>query len=222
MPLTPADVHNMAFKKTSIGKRGYDEEEVDAFLDDLEQALVGLIEENHQLRGRVARGGPAADQRPSADPRMSAELDMLSAQLDRVRHDKAMAEQAAHEMRGQLEQSRTRNGAMAADDQVSRVLTMAERTADQHLGDARREANALLADARSTAQRITEEALASSEALERDARKRHQEAIADIAASRDALLQEISDLDSLERQYRAALGTHVVSQLQQLEGRAKD
>ena len=95
MPLTPADVHNMEFKKTSIGKRGYDEEEVDAFLDDLEQALVGLIEENHQLRGRVARGGPAADPRPSADPRLSAELDMLSAQLDRVRRDKATAEHAS-------------------------------------------------------------------------------------------------------------------------------
>ena len=32
MPLTPADVHNVAFKKPPIGKRGYDEEEVDAFL----------------------------------------------------------------------------------------------------------------------------------------------------------------------------------------------
>jgi DivIVA domain-containing protein len=26
MPLTPADVHNVAFKKPPIGKRGYDEE----------------------------------------------------------------------------------------------------------------------------------------------------------------------------------------------------
>ena len=33
MPLTPADIHNVAFKKPPIGKRGYDEEEVDAFLD---------------------------------------------------------------------------------------------------------------------------------------------------------------------------------------------
>jgi DivIVA domain-containing protein len=201
----------MAFKKTSIGKRGYDEEEVDAFLDDLEQSLIGLIEENHQLRGRVARGGPPAD------PRLAGELEYLSAQLDRVRHDKAAAEQAAREMRDQLEQ--TRHGAAPADDQVSRVLTMAERTADKHLGDARREANDLLADARLTAERITEEALASSEALERDARQRHQEAIASIAASRAALLQEINDLDALERQYRAALNTHVNSQLHQLEGR---
>lgn len=33
MPLTPADVHNVAFSKPPIGKRGYNEDEVDAFLD---------------------------------------------------------------------------------------------------------------------------------------------------------------------------------------------
>ena len=33
MPLTPADVHNVAFSKPPIGKRGYNEDEVDQFLD---------------------------------------------------------------------------------------------------------------------------------------------------------------------------------------------
>src|SRR5881409_1690903 len=42
MPLTPADVHNVAFKKPPIGKRGYDEEEVDAFLDEVERELARL------------------------------------------------------------------------------------------------------------------------------------------------------------------------------------
>jgi DivIVA domain-containing protein len=31
--LTPADVPNVAFSKPPIGKRGYNEDEVDAFLD---------------------------------------------------------------------------------------------------------------------------------------------------------------------------------------------
>ena len=57
MPLTPAEVHNVAFKKPPIGKRGYDEEEVDAFLDIVEVELSRLIEENNDLR---ARGGAAA------------------------------------------------------------------------------------------------------------------------------------------------------------------
>src|SRR6478672_8256696 len=63
MPLTPADVHNVAFKKPSIGKRGYDEDEVDAFLDVVEAELSRLIEENNELTARLtefeAGGSPA-------------------------------------------------------------------------------------------------------------------------------------------------------------------
>src|SRR3978361_1884095 len=54
MPLTPADVHNVAFSKPPIGKRGYNEDEVDAFLDLVENELQRLIEENADLRQRVS------------------------------------------------------------------------------------------------------------------------------------------------------------------------
>src|SRR5215470_5532977 len=53
MPLTPADVHNVAFSKPPIGKRGYNEDEVDAFLDLVEAELARLIEENNDLRSQV-------------------------------------------------------------------------------------------------------------------------------------------------------------------------
>src|SRR2546423_13263306 len=53
MPLTPADVHNVAFSKPPIGKRGYCEDEVDAFLDLVEAELARLIEENNDLRNQV-------------------------------------------------------------------------------------------------------------------------------------------------------------------------
>ena len=54
MPLTPADVHNVAFSKPPIGKRGYNEDEVDAFLDLVETELARLVEENVDLRQRVS------------------------------------------------------------------------------------------------------------------------------------------------------------------------
>src|ERR1700746_2769245 len=54
MPLPPPDVHNVAFSKPPIGKRGYNEDEVDAFLDLVENELTRLIEENSDLRQRVA------------------------------------------------------------------------------------------------------------------------------------------------------------------------
>lgn len=54
MPLTPADVHNVAFKKPPVHKRGYDDEEVDAFLDLVEAELARLIEENADLRNQLS------------------------------------------------------------------------------------------------------------------------------------------------------------------------
>ena len=40
MKLTPADVRNVAFSKPPIGKRGYNEDEVDQFLDLVETCLL--------------------------------------------------------------------------------------------------------------------------------------------------------------------------------------
>jgi DivIVA domain-containing protein len=49
MALTADDVRNIAFRKPPIGRRGYDEEEVDAFLDEVEQTLIGLYAQISQL-----------------------------------------------------------------------------------------------------------------------------------------------------------------------------
>ena len=71
MPLTPADVHNVVFKKPPIGKRGYDEDEVDAFLDVVEAELARLIEENNELRatrGSAAGRACSSAARPRTSP----------------------------------------------------------------------------------------------------------------------------------------------------------
>ena len=74
MPLSPADVHNVAFSKPPIGKRGYNEDEVDQFLDLVETELARLIDENNDLQQRNtelerelgdARAG--GGEQPSAD-----------------------------------------------------------------------------------------------------------------------------------------------------------
>lgn len=71
MALTPAEVHNVAFKKPPIGKRGYDEEEVDAFLDVVEIELSRLIEENNELRSGGASPAPSSGD-GGADPAVLA------------------------------------------------------------------------------------------------------------------------------------------------------
>src|SRR5947207_7773001 len=223
MPLTPADVHNVAFKKPPIGKRGYDEEEVDAFLDEVERELARLIEENNELRATADRGGRGGPIGPVGDPRLAQENAELKAQIDRLNRDKSAAEQAARAMQAELEQSRTQGGAgMITGDgeqQALRVLMMAQRTADDHVADARREADKLLSDARAKAEEVTREARAKADALERDARQRHQEAMGGLDAKRTALQKHIEELKQFEREYRTRLKAYLESQLRDLTGR---
>jgi len=99
MPLTPAEVHNVVFKKPPIGKRGYDEEEVDAFLDIIEVELARLIEENKDLRDRTGDGfsGPVAvpsdADRSAADPDQDRRVSELEAALAQARQELATARQ---------------------------------------------------------------------------------------------------------------------------------
>ncbi len=227
MPLTPADVHNVAFKKPPIGKRGYDEEEVDAFLDEVERELARLIEENNELRAQLERGGGGRPAGPGADPRLASELSEVKSQLDRVQREKTQAEQAARGMQAEIEQLRSQgpsSGSMTAgegEQQALRVLMMAQRTADDHVNDARREADKLLADARSKAEEVTRDARAKADALERDARQRHTDAISGLDAKRTALQKHIEELKQFEREYRTRLKAYLESQLRDLEGRGQ-
>lgn len=223
MPLTPADVHNVAFKKPPIGKRGYDEEEVDAFLDEVERELARLIEENNELRASAERGRGGALP-ATGDPRLGGEVADLKTQLDRLQREKAAAEQAARQLQSELDQARTSGGGAPAGDgeqQALRVLMMAQRTADDHLSDARREADKLLTDARTKADDVTREARAKADALERDARQRHQEVMGGLDAKRTSLQKHIEELKQFEREYRTRLKAYLESQLRDLEGRGQ-
>src|SRR3954453_18951527 len=71
MPLTPADVRNKQFRTTRL-RPGYDEEEVDAFLDEVEAELDRLIQENEELRAKLAeclRGKVPAMAAPIVEPK---------------------------------------------------------------------------------------------------------------------------------------------------------
>ncbi len=223
MPLTPADVHNVAFKKPPIGKRGYDEEEVDAFLDEVERELARLIEENNELRAQSERGRAGGAPPMAGDMRHTGELADLKTQLDRMQREKAAAEQAARQMQVEMEQIRASGPVSAGDgeQQALRVLMMAQRTADEHVSDARREADKLLGDARAKSEELTTDARAKAESLERDARQRHQEVMGSLDSKRTALQKHIEELKQFEREYRTRLKAYLESQLRDLEGRGQ-
>ncbi len=223
MTVTPADVHNVAFNKPPIAKRGYHAADVDAFLDEVERAMIHLIEENNQLHARVERGGHGgAPARLAVNPRLVAELAELKARLGRVQGDRVAAEQAARAMRAELEQMRAPESSVLAGgtgQQALGVLTMAQHTAEDHVDDARRGADKLLSEARATAEEITRRARSNADAVEGEARGRFQEAMDGLAANRDAVQTHIEGLKDFERGYRIRLAAHLDGQLRNLGGR---
>jgi DivIVA domain-containing protein len=221
MPLTPADVRNKQFSTTRL-RPGYDEEEVDAFLDEVEVELDRLIQENEELRSKLAeslRGGrPAVSalSSPLADPEpeMLAPEPMLP-EPER-RPEPVMSMRTEDNM-----------------DTAARVLALAQQTADQAIADARREADEtlgrarheaddILGKARRQAEQITSDARARAESLERDAQERHRQAMGSLVQQREELERRVDDLRAFEREYRSRLKAYLEGQLRDLEAGAAD
>jgi DivIVA domain-containing protein len=83
MSLTPADVHNVAFSKPPIGRRGYNDAEVNAFLDRVEAALqdpTGRTLTAEQVRN-VAFSKPPIGRRGYNPAEVDAFMQLVEQQL---------------------------------------------------------------------------------------------------------------------------------------------
>src|SRR5215207_8715574 len=192
MPLTPADVHNVAFSKPPIGKRGYNEDEVDAFLDLVEAELARLIEENDDLREQVSQ--------------LEQRLGNAQADLDeaRSRPQPAMAPPAAtQQTQRPMEPPRGMGGPpepdyrgdMGGDHhvQAAKVLGLAQEMADRLTAEAKSEADSMLADARNKSEQLLSDARAKSDGLVNDARSRAETMLNDARTRAETLERQSRD-----------------------------
>jgi DivIVA domain-containing protein len=226
MPLTPADVRNKQFSTTRL-RPGYDEEEVDAFLDEVEAELDRLIQENEELRAKLAevlRGGgksAMALSSPLSDPRpdtMAPEPPTMVEQPMR-RPEPMMMERPYHAEDNMDTAARVLSLAQQTADQA---IADARREADETLGRARREADEVLTKARRQAEQITGDARARAESLERDAQERHRQAMGSLVTQREELERRVDDLRAFEREYRSRLKAYLEGQLRDLEAGVTD
>jgi DivIVA domain-containing protein len=233
MPLMPADVANVAFSKPPLGTRGYDENEVDAFLDLIEAELARLIQENTDLRNRVEL----------------LEQQRLAAPVDTggdLRRLESLGPPSPPPLREQTAPGGDHNVHAArvlglAQEMADRLTSEAKAEADAMLGHARTKFEQLLSEARAKAEGMVTEARTRSEtmlnearttaetlqrqsrdkavSLERDAAAKHTEIIAALSQERGVLEKEIDELRAFERGYRTRLKTYLDSQLRELDGR---
>jgi DivIVA domain-containing protein len=236
MPLTPADVHNVAFSKPPIGKRGYNEDEVDAFLDLVEAELTRLIEENNDLRNRVEQidqqlraapvdtGGnlrPLEPPRPAMAPVPPPMREQTSSGGDHhVQAAKVLG--LAQEMADRLTgEAKAEADGMLGDARArsEQLLSEARVKADGMVNEARTRAESLLNDARSRAETVDRQSREKAASLERDATRKHTEILGSLSQEKNLLEKKIEELRTFEREYRTRLKTYLESQLRELDGR---
>ena len=202
MPLTPADVHNVAFKKPSIGKRGYDEDEVDAFLDVVEAELSRLIEENTDLKNQLDGSGPrtATTERPVLEKEAPAA--------------ETAAPPAASAGNGHVQAARLLG---LAQETADKLTAEAKAESDKLVADAKAQSDAMITDATTRAEAAERDSRVKAEALDAEAKAKYDQVLGTLANERVGLEKKIADLRTYEREYRGRLKSWLSDQLAQLD-----
>jgi DivIVA domain-containing protein len=242
MPLTPAEVHNVAFKKPPIGKRGYDEEEVDAFLDIVEVELSRLIEENNDLRARAGSapmpvqavdGASAAELAAARDETARAQAhiaeleralnqgnDGARQQVVQLQQQLAQTEQQLAENRRELERAQQAAVQAAAQAQAQAQLAAGQQqlaAAGPSTTEAHNQAVAVLAMAQQTADQHLAQSKAESERLMAEAQA-HADAA--LAAAQQRSSKHVVEAEARARQLDQESAARAAQTVQDAEQRA--
>ncbi len=191
MPLTPEDVVNKRFQPTKF-REGYDQDEVDDFLDEIVVELRRVHQENEDLRRRLlaADGRIAELQRSGADlPAQLASAPSVSAPVAVPAFPEAVSDPST------LDSSNTNN-----------LLQLARKLHDEHVREGMVKRDELIAEGHATAARIVREA----EAQQRSELNRLEQ-------EKAVVEHRIQELKSFEREYRTKLKNYIESQLQDLD-----
>jgi DivIVA domain-containing protein len=236
MPLTPQDVHNKVFGPTRF-RRGYDEGEVDSFLDEVEVELTRLHREIETLRSRVGEptGGAATDvtgteagagQQPF-DGGHTAGLGSAPGQMEPA--DGFGTSGGAEPVEAELvEPAESPSGAQAGPtDQTAVQLAkdggQAAEPADleqrvaRALVLAQRAADEAVADAERQAEELRAAARAEADRIRREAEAEAERMRGELERSRSDAEGEVEQLRAFEREYRTRLRAYLQLQLKELE-----
>src|SRR5690349_5746124 len=142
MALTPEDVVNKRFQPTKF-REGYDQDEVDDFLDEIVVELRRLNQENDELRKKLAEAGSSVPASSAAAPVVEKVPAPVKADKDEAR-EKAEAEaKAAEAKKKDVEPAAPAAAAPAAPAAVATpsaesaagLLAMAQQMHDRHVAD---------------------------------------------------------------------------------------
>jgi DivIVA domain-containing protein len=192
MPLTPEDVVNKRFQPTKF-REGYDQDEVDDFLDEIVVELRRLTQENEDLRQRLLASEARIAELQRSGAGLAAQLQTPETSVAQSIVPSSFPEPVADPTT--LDASNTNN-----------LLQLARKLHDEHVAEGMAKRDALIAEGHATAARLVREAEAAQRAeLSRFEREK-------------ALVEHsIQELKSFEREYRLKIKAFIESQLADLE-----
>ncbi|MEO7350219.1 MAG: DivIVA domain-containing protein [Terrimesophilobacter sp.] len=208
MALTPEDVVNKRFQPTKF-REGYDQDEVDDFLDEVVVELRRLGLENEELRQRLAAGGSQSNATPGTAPQgAEAQFGGFASAEEAA---PAAVPTPAFVPEPTVDPSVGFAGSDPSFDQnnTNNLLLLARRLHEEHVREGVEKRDSLIAEGHATAARIVSEA------------EQQQRAELDsLDQERQSLEGRIEDLREFEREYRAKLKGHIEGLLHDLEGTA--
>lgn len=189
MALTPEDVVNKQFQQTKF-REGYDQDEVDDFLDEVVVELRRLLQENTELKARL-EGSDTGEAR-TAEPVAAAPA--------------AEAAPAPSPIAAPVATPITPSAVADDSESSSSLLQLARRLHDEHVREGAEKRDALIAEGHATAARVVAEA---------EAKQRAQMKI--LNDEKSALEEKIDGLRIFEREYRQKLRGYIEGQLKELD-----
>ncbi|MBI5161904.1 MAG: DivIVA domain-containing protein [Micrococcales bacterium] len=240
MALTPEDVVNKRFNPTKF-REGYDQDEVDDFLDEVVVELRRLNQDNEELRQRLIAGEARINELQRGGASAPAAQEAAPAEVAAEPVAPAEPEPAAVQPSAEVPAPVAAQPEDHVSDTTStnNLLQLARRLHEEHVREGIQRRDALIAEGHATAARVVAEAEEQSRAqlAHADEQSRMQLAQADeqsrtqlaqaeeqtrtqlgeLESRRSELQTAIDQLSAFEAEYRQKLKTYIQAQLEQLE-----
>jgi DivIVA domain-containing protein len=212
--LTADDVLNKKFQPTKF-REGYDQDEVDDFLDEVVNTLRVVTGENEELKAKLAaaerriaeltrEGGNGARATDEAEKR---EEEVVEAPARPV--PAAAPVQPAPVQAAPVAQQAAPAGTSNEPESATGMLALAQRLHDEYVNNGREEG-----------ERIVSEAQAEGARIIKEAEDQHNRTLTQLEQERSLLERKIDELRTFERDYRTRLKSYLESLLSNVESGA--
>ncbi|WCI09305.1 DivIVA domain-containing protein [Arthrobacter sp. OVS8] len=218
MALTPEDVVNKRFQPTKF-REGYDQDEVDDFLDEIVVELRRLNQENDELRKKLAELGagtpassaaaaPVVEKVPAPVKADKDKEDRAKAEAEAKAAEAAKAAEVAKKKEAEQAAAPARSAATPAAESAAGLLAMAQQMHDKHVADGEQQRDKIIAEAQIEAS-----------SLVNDAQEKSRKILGALEQQRSVLERKVEQLRGFERDYRSRLKAYIEGQLRDLDAR---